>query len=289
MVGNSQIQLITDGTAYLPADELRELGVIVLPIVARAGDRTFMYDQQTPGHVALLKELGESRSPVEIVGPSPDDFRAVFERSLYRTNQMLVILSSGRLSPVLRNARAAARDFMGRSDITILDSQTVSVGLGLLVERAGELLQTGDVPLAEVVRRIRGMIPRIYVVMVSHTLDYIYRSGKLTSMQAILGAMLKIHPFIEIEDGDVIPLEKSRRPERAIDKLVEFASEFARINKLVIFQAQEEQTEETLELKDRLAQIAPALEVPTIIYDPIIASHIGPEGLGLVVYEGLWR
>ncbi len=289
MVGNSQIQLITDGTAYLPVDQLRELGVIVLPIVAKAGDRTFMYDQQTPGHVALLQELSESRSPVEIVGPSPDDFRAVFERSLYRTNQMLVILSSGRLSPVLRNARVAARDFMGRSDITILDSQTVSVGLGLLVERAGELLQTGDVPLAEVVRRIRGMIPRIYVVMVSHTLDYIYRSGKLTSMQAILGAMLKIHPFIEIEDGDIIPLEKSRRPERSIDKLVEFASEFARINKLVIFQAQEEQSEETLDLKDRLAQIAPALEVPTIVYDPIIASHIGPEGLGLVVYEGLWR
>ena len=289
MAGNSQIQLITDGTAFLPVEELRDLGVIVLPIVAKAGDRTYMYDQQTPEHILLLQNLRESRYPVEIVGPSQDDFRAVFERSLYRTNQMLVILSSGRLSPVLRNARVAARDFMGRCDITILDSQTVSVGLGLLVERAGELLQRGDVPLAEVVRRIRGMIPRIYVVMVSHTLDYIYRSGKLTSTQAILGAMLKIHPFMEIEDGDVIPLEKSRRPERAIDKLVEFASEFARINKLVIFQAQEGLTEEAEDLKDRLAQIAPGLEVPLIVYDPIIASHIGPEGLGLVVYEGVWR
>ena len=51
-----------------------------------------------------------------------------------------------------------------------------------------------------------------------------------------LGAMLKIHPFMEIEEGDVIPLEKSRKPERALDKLVEFASEFSRIQKLVIFQ-----------------------------------------------------
>jgi DegV family protein with EDD domain len=289
VAGNSQIQLITDGTAFLPVGRLRELGVTVLPIVARAGDETFMYDQLTPGHVALLETLRASRNPVEIVGPSCDDFRAVFERSLYRTNQMLVILSSGRLSPVLRNARVAARDFMGRCDITIMDSQTVSVGLGLLVERAGELLQRGDLPLAEVVRRIRGMIPRIYVVMVSHTLDYIYRSGKLTASQAILGSMLKIHPFIEIEDGDVIPLEKSRRPERAIDKLVEFASEFARINKLVIFQAQREADAEALELLDRLSQIAPALDIPSIVYDPIIASHIGPEGLGLVVYEGVWR
>lgn len=289
MVGNSQIQLITDGTAYLPVERLRELGVTALPVVARAGGKTFMYDQLTPGHITLLQELRESRSPIEIVGPSPDDFRAVYERSLYRTNQMLVILSSGRLSPVLRNARIAARDFMGRCDITILDSQTVSVGLGLLVERAGELLQRGDLPLTEVVRRIRGMIPRIYVVMISHTLDYIYRSGKVTAMQAILGAMLKVHPFIEIEDGDVIPLEKSRRPERALDKLVEFASEFARVKKLVIFQSYTDPHEESLDLRDRLEQIAPSVDIPIITYDPIIASHIGPEGLGLVVYEGVWR
>ncbi|MGC9521477.1 MAG: DegV family protein [Anaerolineae bacterium] len=289
MAGNSQIQLITDGTAFLPVERLRELGVIALPIVARSGESTFMYDQQTPGHIDLLRTVREHRHPIDIVGPSPDDFRAVFERSLYRTNRMLVILSSGRLSPVLRNARIAARDFMGRCDITILDSQTVSVGLGLLVERAGELLQRNDLPLAEVVRRIRGMIPRIYVVMISHTLDYIYRSGKLTSMQAILGAMLKIHPFIEIEDGDVIPLEKSRRPERALDKLIEFASEFARIKKLVIFQSYAEPDEEALDLRDRLSQVAPGIEIPIIAYDPIIASHIGPEGLGLVVYEGVWR
>ena len=165
MTGN-HIQLITDGTAYLSASRLRELGIISLPIVAQANGRHFMYDQQTYEHFDLLVALEGSRSLVEIVGPSPEDFRAVFERTLYRTNKMLVILSSSHLSPVMRNARIAARDFMGRCDITILDSQTISVGLGLLVERAGELLQQGDLPLGDVVKSIRGMIPRIYVVMI---------------------------------------------------------------------------------------------------------------------------
>jgi len=289
VAGNSQIQMITDGTAFLPMDRLRELGVTVLPIVASAGGRSYLYDQQTSEHVDLLATLRGTRDPIEIVGPSVDDFRAVFERSLYRTNQVLVVLSSGRLSPVVHNARTAARDFMGRCDITILDSQTVSVGLGLLVERAGEMLQRGELPLAEIVRRIRGMIPRIYVVMITHTLDYIYRSGKLTATQAILGAMLKIRPFVEIEDGDMIPLEKSRRPERAVDRLVEFASEFSRINRLVIFHGQEKPDDDAIDLKERLLQIAPGLDIPYIVYDPIIASHIGPEGLGLIVYEGVWR
>ena len=286
MVTNSHVQLITDGTAVLPVDRLRELGVIALPIVASAGGKSFMYDQQTPGHLALLQELSRSRSSLRIVAPSPDDFRAVFERSLFRTNRMLVILSSGQMSPVVRNARIAARDFLGRCDITILDSQTVSVGLGLLVERAGELLRQGSMPVAEVVRRIRGMIPRIYVVMISHTLDYIYRSRKLTATQAILGAMLKVHPFLEIEEGEVMPLEKSRKPERALDKLIEFASEFTRMRKLIIFQGSEKLRTEAEDLRNRLSQIAPSLEIPIIVYDPIIAAHIGPEGLGLIVYEG---
>lgn len=288
-MANNHIQLITDGTAYLPVARLRELGIISLPIVAETDGQTFMYDQQTFEHVDLLHQMRETRGAVSIMGPSTDDFRAVFERTLYRTNKMLVILSSDHLSPVVRNAHIAARGFMGRCDITIVDSQTISVGLGLLVERAGELLQQGDLAQAEVVKRVRGMIPCIYVVMISHTLDYIYRSGKLSPMQAILGSMLDIHPFLIIEDGDLVPLEKSRKPERALDKLIEFASEFAHIQQMLIFQSSAETTDETLTLSGRLEQVVHSNNFPVIAYDPILASHIGPECLGMVIYEGLWR
>ncbi|MBN1922650.1 MAG: DegV family protein [Anaerolineae bacterium] len=286
----SQVQLITDGTALLSAARLRELGVISLPIVARSADETFMYDQQNNGHIALLQRLAQHRQPVEIIGPSVADFQAVFERTLYHTNKMLVILSSGHLSPVMRNARVAARDFMGRCDITILDSQTISLGLGLLVERAGQLLQEGQLPPAEVVRRVRGMIPRIYLVMITHTLDYLFRSKKLSATQAILGSMLNIHPFLVIEDGDINPLEKSRAPEKALDKLLEFASEFSRIQELIIFHSGSDgPTTEALTLKLRLEQILPNRDIAMITYDPILASHIGSDGLGMVIYEGTWR
>ncbi|MEA3397838.1 MAG: DegV family protein [Chloroflexota bacterium] len=284
------MQLITDGTAYLPAARLRELGVISLPVMAQAADQLFMYDQQEQGHIELLEYLAQDRASVEIVAPTPDDFRTVFERTLYRTNRMLLILSSEHLSPVLNNAQIAARDFMGRCDITILDSQTISVGLGLLVEHAGELLQEGELPLAEVIRRVRGMIPRIYVVMITHTLDYLYRSQKLSAMQAILGSMLNTHPFLVIEDGAIIPQEKSRTPEKSLDKLVEFASEFTRIQDLVIFHSGSEVSfAELASLRSRLEPVLPNRDFPAIIYDPILASHIGPNGMGMVIYEGPGR
>lgn len=285
----NHVQLITDGTAYLPTERLRELGVICLPIVAQTGEKTFIYDQHTDGHVALLDDISQHRQPVEIVGPSPDDFRAVFERVLYRTNRMLLVLSSSRLSPVVHHAQIAARDFMGRCDITILDSQTISVGLGLLVEQAGLLLRERRLPLSAIVRNLRGMIPHIYVVMISHSLEYLYRSQKISSMQAILGSLLSIHPYMVIEEGEIRPLEKSRSASKALDKLVEFASEFSRVQELVIFQSGGEPTEEALELKEDLLEIVPNRDFPVITYDPILASHIGPDGVGLVVYEGRKR
>lgn len=285
----NNVQLITDGTAFLTPARLHELGIISLPIVAQTGGRNFLYDQQTEGHLDLLRQMAAHRTPVEIIGPSVDDFRAVFQRTLYRTNKMLVLLSSGHLSPIMRNARIAARDFMGRCDITIMDSQTVSVGLGILVERAGELLKEGNLPVSDVVKHIRGMIPRIYVVMITHTLDYLYTSGKLSATQAILGAMLNIHPFLVIEDGEINPLEKSRTPEKALDKLVEFASEFTRIQQTVIFHNGAGAMDEAQGLKSRLDLVLPGRQFPVITYDPVLASHLGPDAVGMVIYEGHWR
>jgi len=284
----SRVQLITDGTACLPPERLRELGVISLPIVAQVGDRTYIYDQQVAGHIELLSDLMKERQAVKIIGPSPDDFRAVFARTLYRTNKMLLILSSGRLSPVLKNARLGAQDFMGRCDITILDSETISMGLGALVERAGMLLQEDAWPLPAIVRQLRGMMPHLYVAMTSHTSEYLQRSGRLSAMQAILGSFLGIHPFMEIERGDILPLEKSRSASKALDRLDEFASEFSRIRQLVILQGYgPEIAAEAAELRDELEELLPGIDFPTIFYDPILASHVGPNGLGLVVYEGL--
>ncbi len=283
----NRVQLITDGTAYLPPERLRELGVISLPIVAQVGDRTYIYDQQVNGHIDLLSDLIEQRQEVQIIGPSPDDFRAVFARTLYRTNKMLLILSSGQLSPVIENARLGAQDFMGRCDIHILDSETISMGLGVLVERAGMLLQEGSRPLPDIVRQLRGIMPHLYVAMISHTLEYLQRSGRLSAMQAILGSFLGIHPFMEIERGDILPLEKSRSASKALDRLDEFVSEFSHIRELVILQGHgAEIATEAAELRGELEEILPGIDFPTIYYDPILASHVGPGGLGVIVYEG---
>ena len=84
-------------------------------------------------------------------------------------------------------------------------------------------------------------------------------------------------------------MEKVRSRERAIDKLAEFAGEFSDIERIAILQSTPYPTEETRMLLERLELIEPRHEFPILLYGPLLASHIGPDGMGLVVYEGMGK
>ncbi len=135
-------------------------------------------------------------------------------------------------------------------------------------------------------RQIRGIIPRIYIVFITDTLDYLEHSHLISPAQAILGAMLGIRPFLAIEEGHIIPMEKVRSRDRAIDKLIEFAGEFSNIEQIAILQNTPYPTEQTKMLRERLDPIIAERELPILLYGPLLASHIGPDGMGLLVYEG---
>ena len=99
--------------------------------------------------------------------------------------------------------------------------------------------------------------------------------------------MMGIKPFLAVEEGEIIPMEKVREQDRLTDKLIEFASEFASIERIAILQSTPYATDDTVALRDRLEVIAPGHEYPILLYGPLLASHIGPDATGLVVYEGM--
>jgi DegV family protein with EDD domain len=170
----------------------------------------------------------------------------------------------------------------------VVDSETISLGLSILVRQAAQLANQ-SVPLNEILRQIRGVIPRIYIVLVTDTMDYLEHSQLISPAQAILGSMLNIRPFMAIEEGRIMPMEKVRSRERAIDKLAEFANEFSSVEQVAILQSTRYPTEQTKILRERLESIVPGHEFPILLYGPLLASHVGPDGMGLMVYEGQSR
>jgi DegV family protein with EDD domain len=134
---------------------------------------------------------------------------------------------------------------------------------------------------------VRGMIPHIYAVFFVDTLDYLEHSGLIGKSQSILGTMLGIKPFLAIEEGEIIPIEKVRSRDKAIDKLAEFASEFSNIARGVILQSSKTPTEDTHLLLEQLEIACPGLRFPVTRYGPALACQLGPDSMGVFIYEGL--
>lgn len=278
-------KVVTDSTAHLEAGVAKRLGITVVPLTVRLEEETFREGVDITAEEFFQKLDRSSAMPVALP-PSVEDFQAVYTKLSKTTDQIISIHISSKLSQTCNRANVPSQALLGRCEITVIDSLTTSLGLGILATAAAQAAAKGQ-PLDEIELLIRGMIPHIYIVFLAETLEYLERGGRIGQAQALLGTMLNIKPFLAIEDGEIIPLEKVRTREKAVDKLFEFVAEFSQIEQIAIMQSTPEPIEETKLLIERLEIAFPKIEHPILVYGPVLACHIGPNGLGVIVYEGL--
>ncbi len=281
----SVVRIVTDSTAQLDSELAQELGVTVVPLEIRFGNQKFREGVDLTPEEFFGRVAHSSVMPTAIA-PTVEQFRQVYAALSRSTDQILSLNVSSKLNRSWHHARSAAEFFLGRCEIEVVDSWTISLGLSILVQAAARAAVEGA-PLDEVVRLVRGMIPHVYAVFFSDTLEYLERDHHLTESQAMLGKMLSIKPFLALEEGQIVPMEKVRTREKAIDKLLEFVAEFSRIEQIVVVQSPSRAGKDARLLLDRLQSNFPGYEFDTITYGPTLGTHIGPVGLGLIVYEGM--
>jgi DegV family protein with EDD domain len=281
----SLVRIVTDSAAQLDPDLAEELGIVVVPLRIGFGTQTLREGVDiTPAE--YFRRVAHSSTLPKAYAPSVEEFRQVFATLNQSTDQIISLNVSSKLNDTCHHARAASDDFLGRCEIVIVDSWTVSLGLSILVEAAARAALDGA-SLDEVVRLVRGMIPHIYAVFFTDALDYLKRAKHLTDSQAMLGTMLNIRPFLALEEGEIVPMEKVRTREKAIDKLVEFVSEFSRIERVAVVYSPSRAGKDARLLQDRLQSTFPAYEFGSVTYGPTLGTYIGPYSLGLIVYEGI--
>jgi DegV family protein with EDD domain len=282
----SIVRIITDSTAKLDSGFITQHQITVLPVEYQYGDERFLLDiDDSPDELFQLMSDGPAKPtrasvPVEV-------FQEAYSRLNREAEEILVIPSSSLLSETFSAAQEAAGSFLGRCRIAVMDSMTASKGLGLVVQAAAAAAAEGNT-LDQIVRLMRGMLPHIYLVFFVDRLDYLEVKGRIDSAQAILGTMLRIKPLLLVEDGEIIPLEKVRTNLMAIEKLADFVDEFASVEQVTILRGpQMDGSGDLIEgLKELLQMVLPHQEFPVIEYGPLLACHLGPSALGVVVYEG---
>lgn len=282
---SKQVAIVTDSTAYFEPGEAESLGIHVVPLNIKLGNSTFQEGVDIDTESLFHRQNFGGGYPVSCP-PHAAMFEQLYARLHQTTDQILSIHISAHLSKTISHATQGAESLLGRCSIAVVDSMTTSMGLSILAKAAAKAAQEGA-DLDEIVRIVRGMIPHIYMIFFVETMEYLERGGRIGRAQAILGSMLNIKPILFIEDGDIIPLEKVRTTDKAIDKLFEFVSEFDNLEQTAIIQRGQTPGKETRALQERLEQSFPNLQFPIVQYGPDLATRVGPNALGIVVYEGL--
>jgi DegV family protein with EDD domain len=282
----SKVHIVTDSTAHFEDPTTpQKLGVTVVPLTIQFG-RQYFKEGIDLTEDEFFNRMATSAQPPTLHAPAADDFRAVYGSLIKSADKILSLHISSKLSQTCARAKTAAEDYLGRCQIVVLDSWTTSVGLGILVQAAAQAANEGK-SLGDIVRIVRGMISHIYAVFFVDTLDYLEHSGLIGKSQSILGTMLGIKPFLSIEEGEIIPIEKVRSRDKAVDKLIEFASEFTNIERGVILQSGKMPTDDTRLLLEQLEMTCPGLKFPVMRYGPTLACQLGPDSLGIFIYEGV--
>ncbi len=284
----SKVRIVTDSDASIPADVLEKYSIEVVPQVLRIG-RDRYEDSEDFNADRLFQLIRENQSGgriqlPEVEAPELSSLMEVYQKLGQDAEEIIAIHMSSALSPMWGQSRKAADMMMGRYRIRVMDSQTTSMGLGMLAELAGRAADDGA-DLYEVARLVNGAIPHIYVTFFAETLYYLERSARLGAAQSVLGTMLGIKAMVTMEDGQLIPLEKVQTRDDVAEKLYDYTAEFAQNERIGLIQHRYEQTQERL--LERLEEGLPGISAKAWRYPPSLAAHLGPNVMGVIVYEGL--
>ncbi len=281
----AKVRIVTDSTAtFEDPHYIQDYGIRVVPLNVHLGDQVFR-DGIDISAEEMFQRLRHTQAQAYVSAPPVSTLERTYRELSRETDQICVLIHSQHLTETFARAQLARMSLLGRCEIAVIDSQTTSVTLGYLVQAVTEAADMGA-NLDEVVRVARAVIPRLYSIYYVDTLDTIQRTGLIGRTQAILGEMLEIKPILTVEDGRLITMEKARTHSQAIEKMIEFIAEFTHLERLSILQSTLRSTDRTRMLQDRLALEFARVQVPVLLYEPLIATLIGPDGMGIAVMEG---
>jgi DegV family protein with EDD domain len=282
-----RVRVVTDSASQIDAGWAHDNHVALLTQVVSIDGQSFHegIDLSEEELAAKIIAAPPDQWP-QIQPPTTEEFSETYRTLLHETSDIISLHVSSHLSDTIRNARIAADEFRGRANITILDSQSVALGLNVLVRKVAQLANNG-VASDDIVRYTRGTVKHIYGAFIAEDLQYMAHSGCLRPAQAALGKMLGVIPFLTIEEGEIVAIEKVRSVDRALEKLVEFAAEFEQPEELAILQLSPYAGEKTANLMSMLKLTFPKLhDIPVRNCGATVGNIIGPTGIGVMIYEG---
>ena len=278
-----RIALICDSTADLTDAERDALNVSMVPLNIHFGTEV-LRDHVDISPAQFLDRLASTTEMPRTSQPSPAIFTHAFQTAAESHDAVLALTISSKLSGTHQSAILGAESANLSVPVRVVDSLSASIGLGMQVRRARELITSGR-PLEQVVQTLELERDRYHLIFFADTLEFLQRGGRIGKAGHLLGSLLKIKPLLLVDGGEVHPYERTRSRARAIEGLIEYAHQFHAVERMAILHDGTTQADVDT-ITNGVSDFLSVSAITVSHYGPIIASHVGPGALGLCVFEG---
>jgi len=276
------VKIITDSTADLSPQLARELGITVVPVYLRFGEKVYR-DGIDMGHDEFYRKLAEGSVQPATSQPTPADFADAYKKLSKESDEMVSIHVTSKLSGTCNAALQGSKELVESGcRIEVVDSLSTSMGLGLIAMAAARSAGAGE-SLQAVRDEVNEVISCIRLSGVFDTLKYLHRSGRLGKAVALLGSVLNVKPLLTMRDGELVPAGLARTRSRGIDRLFELVKDALNIQELAIVHSTT--PDEADSLRERIASVFDRKAIHISRLGPALGVHGGPGALILALRE----
>ncbi|HEX8600951.1 MAG TPA: DegV family protein [Chloroflexia bacterium] len=284
------IRIVTDSACDIPDALLRHLDITVVPHSISWGDSVFAVEGESGGEILSrkMKSEGGPNSWPTVAAPDVEDFTQLYRTMRDTCDGILSVHTSSRLSEVYTNA-LQAREAFGRSGhggpfpIAVIDSMSLSMGLGWLVLAMYEAAETG-VELQKLATAASRMAGTTHFAFFTESLAGLLKTGHVPRLQTHAEGLSSLKPLLHLDEGHLMVYERTRTRPKARDSLYNFVEDFPKIGRIAVLHTGA--LFDVEHLLTRIGAIYPRDHVTVIPAGPTVTAWLGPDALGVAVLEG---
>ena len=273
------VGIVTDSTADLPGPLVKARGITVVPLTLNFEGRSLL-DGVEIRPSEFYRKLPNATTHPTTSQPSPGQFAEAYAELLNEHTDVVSIHISEKLSGTYASAVQGA-EMVDARRVHVIDSQLVSMSLGLLTLAATEMATQGS-DATTIVKRLMQMREHVQTYFSVATLEFLRRGGRIGRASALLGSVLQVKPVLCIRDGLVTPLERVRTFDRALNRVVELTRELDRGKGLCVIVGHADAEQDAERVARELEPHAETLMIQPL--GPVVGAHAGPGVVGVGCY-----
>ena len=202
------IKIAADSTCDLSKELIEKYSISIVPLHIVLEEKEYMDGLDiTPDEIYEWSDQNNTTPKTSAVGF--EDAVNAIKPIVDTDDEMIIFTISEKMSTTANVFRMAAEELEEEDKVSVIQSANLSTGIGLLIIEAAIMAADGKTR-EEIVDYIEDMKPRIRSSFVVDTLTYLHRGGRCSSVAALAGGMLKLHPKIVVENGAMLATKKYR-------------------------------------------------------------------------------